>query len=133
MQPADVHQRLERLLAQATGRPRWLIDPDRKKASYDRHHPWTSAHDSASLLLSYIGILADEPQRCVSPARSTASMHVLPLIDKAIEEKIQSKYKPVEVKRKTLTPVLEYAMNREESILAKVCARCAKVLEGAGL
>ena len=101
--------------------------------SYDRHHPWTSAHDSASLLLSYIGILADEPQRCVSPARSTASMHVLPLIDKAIEEKIQSKYKPVEVKRKTLTPVLEYAMNREESILAKVCARCAKVLEGAGL
>ena len=34
MQPADVHQRLERLLAQATGRPRWLIDPDRKKASY---------------------------------------------------------------------------------------------------
>ena len=34
MQPAEIHARLERLLAQTTGRPRWAIDADRKKALF---------------------------------------------------------------------------------------------------
>ncbi|MCX6771046.1 MAG: hypothetical protein NTX79_03250 [Candidatus Micrarchaeota archaeon] len=77
--------------------------------SMNPHHEWVSAHDSASLMLSYVEVLAEEPQLCLSPTRSTADEHVLPLIDKAVEANIQRMFLPVEVRRKSLSPVLEFA------------------------
>ena len=111
---------------------RFFISQPENETS-NSHHQWIYKHDSASLMLSYVHDIGGENNLCVSPPRFTTDHHVLPLIDKATEAKIQESFKPVEVKRKTLTPVLEYVMTKEETVLSKICNSCAKVLSDAGV
>jgi len=77
--------------------------------THNPSHQWVSSHDSASLMISYIHDIGGENSWCVSPTRYTTDRHVLPVINKAIEEQIQKLFKPVKVQRETLTPVLEYS------------------------